>query len=126
MEQTQQAQADRLCGLDENSQISSVRKQFLVDKFLQHTAKVLRMAFKCYQRFGPDSTFFRVTGVPESVQMVKGDPNESFDILINYDVLTTDPEAQSQKLQAMLGMLQYDRNGLMNVDNLSILKRADM
>jgi hypothetical protein len=76
------------------------------------------MAFKCYQRFGPDSTFFRVTGVPESVQMVKGDPNESFDILISYDVLTTDPEAQSEKLQAMLGMLQYDRNGLMNVDNL--------
>tara|TARA_R110000787_G_scaffold72292_2_gene161222 strand:+ start:4359 stop:6458 length:2100 start_codon:yes stop_codon:yes gene_type:complete len=118
MEQTQQAQADRLCGLDETSQISGVRKQFLVDKFLQHNAKVLRMAFKCYQRFGPDSTFFRVTGVPESVQMVKGDPNENFDIMINYDVLTTDPEAQAQKLQGMLGMLQYDRNGLMNVDNL--------
>lgn len=118
MEATQQAQADRLTGLDEQSQISAVRKQFLVDKFLQHNAKVLRMAFKCYQRFGPESTFFRVTGAPESLQMTKGDPNENFDIMINYDVLTTDPEAQSTKLQAMLGLLQYDRNGLMNVDNL--------
>ena len=118
MEATQQAQADRLTGLDEQSQISAVRKQFLVDKFLQHNAKVLRMAFKCYQRFGPESTFFRVTGAPESLQMTKGDPNENFDIMINYDVLTTDPEAQSAKLQGMLGLLQYDRNGLMNVDNL--------
>jgi ribosomal protein S8 len=118
MEQTQQAQADRLCGLDETSQISQIRKQFLVDKFLMHNAKVLKMAFKCYQRFGPDSIFFRVTGVPESVQMSKGNPNENFDIMINYDVLTTDPEAQAQKLQGMLGMLQYDRNGLFNIDNL--------
>lgn len=118
MEQTQQEQADRLCGLDEKSQISQIRKQFLVDKFLMHSAKVLKMAFKCYQRFGPDSIFFRVTGVPESVQMDKGDPNENFDIMINYDVLTTDPEAQAQKLQGMIGMLQYDRNGLFNIDNL--------
>ena len=34
IEKTMEAQADRLCGLDETSQISQVRKQFLVDKFL--------------------------------------------------------------------------------------------
>jgi hypothetical protein len=118
MEKTQEAQADKLTGLDETSQISGVRKQFLLDKFLQHNAKVLAMAFKCFQRFGPESVFFRVTGVPEAVQIDKGNPNENFDIMINYDVLTTDPEAQAQKLQGMLAMLQYDRNGLFNVDNL--------
>ena len=118
MEKTQEAQADKLTGLDETSQISGVRKQFLLDKFLQHNSKVLAMAYKCFQRFGPESVFFRVTGVPEAVQINKGNPNENFDIMINYDALTTDPEAQAQKLQGMLAMLQYDRNGLFNVDNL--------
>ena len=38
IEQTMEDQADRLCGLDEKSQISQIRQQFLVDKFLQHSA----------------------------------------------------------------------------------------
>ena len=99
IEKTMEDQADRLCGLDETSQISQIRKQFLVDKFLQRNAEVLRMSYKCFQRFGPDSVFFKVTGVPDPQLFSKGDPNENFDILINYDVLNTDQETMASKLQ---------------------------
>jgi len=118
IEQTMEAQADRLCGLDENSQISSIRKQFLVDKFLQHSADVVKMCYRCYQRFGPESTFFRVTGSPDPQEFSKGDPDENFDIMISYDVLNTDPETQEKKLQQLMGLLSMDNNGRINVDSL--------
>jgi hypothetical protein len=102
IENTLEALADRLVGLDEADQISSVRKQFLVDKFLQHNAEVMRMAYRCFQRFGPDEVFFRVTG----------------DITINYDVLNTDPKSQEVKLAQMTALLQLDRNGRIDVDKL--------
>jgi hypothetical protein len=44
IEQTLEQQADRLVGLDETSSISGIRKQFLVDKFLSHSAEVMAMA----------------------------------------------------------------------------------
>ena len=53
---------------------SGVRKQFFVDKFLQHASDVLRMAYRCFQRFGPDNIFSRVTGVPDPMEFSKGDP----------------------------------------------------
>ena len=118
MEINQSAQADRLVGLDENSQISSVRKQFLVDKFLQHNAEVMRMAYRCFQRFGPDEMFFRVTGVPDPQVMDRGDPDANFDITINYDVLNTDPKSQEVKLAQMTQLIQLDRNGRIDVDRL--------
>jgi hypothetical protein len=118
MELTMSQQADRLVGLDETSGISQVRKQFLVDKFLTHSAQVLRMCYRCYQRFGPDSTFFRVTGVPDAQMFSKGDPDENFDITINYDVLNTDPETNEKKLQSLVSLTQLDRSGRINIDNL--------
>ena len=118
MEQTMEAQADRLCGLDETSNISQIRKQFLVDKFLQHTAEVLKMAFKCFQRFGPDSIFFRVTGVPDPQTFTKGNPDENFDILINYDVLSNDPETVEKRLQQMVSLTSLDRSGRININAL--------
>jgi len=118
IEKTMEAQADRLCGLDETSQISQVRKQFLVDKFLQHSAEVLQMCYKCFQRFGPDSLFFRVTGSPDPVVFNKGTPDENYDIIISYDVLNSDPETQEKKLQQMVALTQLDRSGRINVDNL--------
>jgi len=113
-----EAQADRLCGLDETSQISQVRKQFLVDKFLQHSAEVLQMCYKCFQRFGPDSVFFRVTGSPDPVEFDKGNPDENYDIMISYDVLNSDPETQEQKLQQLVQLTQLDRSGRINIDAL--------
>jgi hypothetical protein len=72
-----------------------------VDKFLSHTAEVLRMAYKCFQRFGPDEVFFRVTGIPDPQVLNKGNPDENFDILINFDVQNTDPETVQAKLTAV-------------------------
>ena len=117
MESTLTNLADKLVGLDD-SPISQVRKQFLVDKFLSHTPEVLRMAYKCFQRFGPDEVFFRVTGIPDPQVLNKGNPDENFDILINFDVLNTDPETVQAKLQQFVALNQLNANGRLNVDAL--------
>ena len=126
MENTQLQLADRLVGLDETSSISQVRKQFLVDKFLSHTAEVLRMAYKCFQRFGPDEIFFRVTGIPDPQVLNKGNPDENFDILINFDVQNTDPETVQAKLQQFVALNQLNANGRMNVDSLLDIAAASI
>jgi len=118
IEKTMEAQADRLCGLDEDSQISQVRKQFLVDKFLQHSAEVLQMCYKCFQRFGPDSVFFRVTGSPDPVVFSKGDPNENYDVIIDFDVLNNDPQTQEAKLRQLTELTAMDRTGRININAL--------
>ena len=117
METTLTDLADRLVGLDEQSQISTVRQQFLVDKFLSHTAEVLRMSFKCFQRFGPDEIFFRVTGIPDAQVFNKGNPDENFDILINFDVLNADPENVQAKLKQFAELTQFNTNNRMSMDN---------
>ena len=121
MEKTMEQQADRLVGLDETSSISQIRKQFLVDKFLSHSAEVISQCYRCFQRFGPDQIFFRVTGVPDPQMFNKGNADENFDVTISYDVLNTDPEKQENKLNQMVSLLQLDRNGRINVDNLLTL-----
>jgi len=126
MEQTQQTQADRLVGLDEGSAISQIRQQFLVDKFLSHTAEVLRMAYRCFQRFGPDEVFFRVTGTPDPIQLNKGNPDENFDILINFDVQNTDPDTVKNKLQQFVQLNQLNANNRLNVDNLLDIAAAEI
>tara|TARA_B100001769_G_scaffold263169_1_gene246202 strand:- start:1695 stop:3788 length:2094 start_codon:yes stop_codon:yes gene_type:complete len=118
IEQTLEKVADKLVGLDEGSQMSTVRLQFLTNKFLEHVSNVLKMSFKCFQRFGPDSIFFRVTGVPESLQLNKGNPNEEFDIIVNYDVLNSDPEVIEQKIEAFKNLTQLDSSGRININNL--------
>ena len=117
IEQTLQEQADRLIGLDE-SPISQLKLQFLVNKFLKHSADVIKLAYKCFQRFGPDSVFFRVTGSPDPQTFGKGNPDENFDVTISYDVLNTDPETQEKKLAQIQALTALDRNGRINVDNL--------
>ena len=107
----------RLVGLDD-SVISQTKKQFLVDKFLSHSAEVLKLAYKCFQRFGPDEVFFKVTGVPDPQLMDKGDPMENFDVIVNYDVLNTDPESQEKKLQQFIALANLDRNGRLSMDRL--------
>jgi hypothetical protein len=73
------------------------------------------------KRFGPDQIFFRVTGVPDPQMFNKGNADENFDVTISYDVLNTDPEKQENKLNQMVSLLQLDRNGRINVDNLLTL-----
>lgn len=118
MESTMERQADALVGLDFNDPISQTRRQFLVDKYLAHCAEVLRMAYRCYQRFGPDEIFFRVTGSPDAQVFNKGNPDENFDLIISYDVLNTDPKAQENKLNQIVSLTQLDRNGRIDVNRL--------
>jgi len=118
MERVQIDQADRIMGLDHNNPMSRVRQQYYVDKFLGHVRDVLKLAFKCYQRFGPEQVFFRVTGTSDPVRYSRGDPNEDFDINITFDVLNTDPETLEAQLQRFVSLVQLDRNGRINMDLL--------
>jgi hypothetical protein len=118
MEQTQLAQADKIIGLDINNPLSQIQQQYFVDKFLTHVRDVLRLAYKCFQRFGPDQVFFRVTGVSDPQRYSKGDPNENFDIIINYDVMQNDPDNIEAQITQFSTLLQLDRNGRMDVDML--------
>jgi len=118
MERTMERQADAMVGLDYEDPMSQMRRQFLVDKFLSHAAEVLRLAYRCFQRFGPDSMFFRVTGSPDPQQFDKGNPDENYDIVISYDVLNSDPDAQEKKLNQLVSLTQLDRNGRISIDKL--------
>ena len=118
MENTMQQQADRLVGLDIDNPLSQIKQQFIVDKFLSHSAEVLNMCYRCFQRFGPDQVFFQVTGVANAQQFDKGNPDENYDTTISYDVLNNDPESQEAKLQQLVSLVQLDRNGRINVDAL--------
>tara|TARA_R110000772_G_scaffold52307_1_gene119962 strand:- start:15 stop:740 length:726 start_codon:yes stop_codon:yes gene_type:complete len=118
MEQTMMDQADRLVGLDEESNVSAVRRQFLVNKFLQHCGEVMALTYRCFQRFGPDKVFFQVTGVPDPQNFDKGDADENYDVTISYDVMNSDPDAQEKKLDRLLSLVSMDRNGRIDMDKL--------
>lgn len=118
MEQTMIAEADAICGLTLESPISMMRQQFFVSKFLYHVRDVLKLAYKCFQRFGPDEVYFRVTGNPNPEKFGKGDPNENFDIIIDFDVLSSDPENLEKQLNQLVSLVQLDRNGRINMDRL--------
>ena len=126
MEQTLLNQADRMIGLDPNDPMSQSRQQFMVDKYLSHVSEVIRMAYKCFQRFGPDEVFFQVTGIPDPQVINKGDPNENFDIMINFDVLDTDPETVEKKLQGFVSLNQLNMNNRMNIDGLLDIAAASI
>ena len=126
MEQTLLNQADRMIGLDPQDPMSQARQQFMVDKFLGHVAEVIRMSYKCFQRFGPDQVFFQVTGIPDPQVISKGDPNENFDIMINFDVLDTDPETVEKKIQGFVALQQLNVNNRMNVDGLLDIAAASI
>jgi len=124
MEQTQLKSADGLIGLDPENPLSAIKQQYYVDKLLSHARDVLKLSFKCYQRFGPPQVWFRVTGVPDPQKFDKGNPDEDFDVVVNFDVLNNDPETQESKLQQLVSLMQFDRNGRINVDALLDLAAA--
>ena len=112
------AQADRAVGLDLENPISGLRQQFIVNKFLDHVKDVLAMAFKLYQRVGPDEVFFLVTGNPNPQTMSKGDPDDNYQITVSFDTRESDPENVKSQLETMVSLIQLDRNGKMNTDRL--------
>ena len=111
-------QADRSVGLDLANPLSSMRQQYFVSKFLDHVRDVLNLAWKLYQRMGPDEVFFQVTGNPNPQVMTKGSADENFTIVVNFDSQSNDPETAETQLKNMVSLVQLDRNGIMDVNKL--------
>lgn len=126
IEQTMLKVADGIVGMDPGNPMSAVKQQWFVNKFLGHIEKVIGMAFKMFQRFGKDEVFFRVTGVPDVQKFTKGNPDEQFDIKIGFDVLNNDPETTEKKLEQFVRLVQFDRNGRINVDSLIEMAAASV
>lgn len=118
IEQVLLEQGDKLIGLEMDNPLSGMRQQFYVDKFLSHVRDVLKMAWKAYQRYGPDELFFRVTGISDPMKMDKGNAEEDFDITVSFDTQNTDPESVEKKLMQLTQLLAVDRSGKINTDNL--------
>lgn len=110
------AQADRAVGLDMNSPISGVRQQFFVNKYLDHVKDVLNLAWKLYQRMGPDEIFFQVTGNPNPQVMTKGSPDENYQVVVSFDSLSADPENAESRMKQIGSLVQFDRNGRIDMD----------
>jgi hypothetical protein len=117
-ELSMRSQADRAIGLDLENPLSAARQQYYIGKFLDHVKDVLTMAWKLYQRMGPDEVFFQVTGNPNPQVMTKGSPDEDFSIMVSFDSLSSDPDTAETQLKNMVQLVQLDRNGIMDVNKL--------
>lgn len=119
-------QADRAVGLDMENPLSQIRQQFITSKFLDHVRDVLSFAYKLYTRMGPDEVFFVVTGNPNPQQMKKGEMDDKFDIVVNFDSRENDPENVKSQMESMAALMQIDRNGRIDVDKLLELLSASI
>jgi hypothetical protein len=117
-EMSMRAQADRAVGLDLQNPLSAARQQYFIGKFLDHVKDVLTMAWKLYQRMGPDEVFFQVTGNPNPQVMTKGSPDEDFSIMVSFDSLSSDPETAETQLKNMVSLTQLDRNGILDINKI--------
>ncbi len=118
IEITMRQQADRAVGLDMESPLATVRQQDVMDTFLGHVAAVLDMAWKLYQRMGPDEVFYQVSGDPTGKVMQKGSPEDNYSIVVSFDANNNDPEAADKKVEKMISLATLDRNGRLNMDRL--------
>lgn len=110
VEQTMLKMADAICGLDFENPLTPIRQQFFVNKTLKHACAVLKLAYTCFQRFGPDEIFFNVTGVPDPITMENiGD--DEFDITMTFDTLSNDPETMKAKAEFFSLLIQGDKTG---------------
>ena len=116
IEVSMNAQADRAVGLDLSSPISSVRQQFYVNKYLDHVKDVLGLAWKLFQRMGPDEIFFQVTGNPNPQTMTKGSPDENYSFSVSFDSLSADPDNAESRMKQIGSLVQFDRNGRIDMD----------
>jgi hypothetical protein len=117
-ELSMRGQADRAVGLDLSNPLAVARQQFFITRFLDHVKDVLTMAWKLFQRMGPDEVFFQVTGNPNPQVMQKGSPDENFSITVSFDSLATDPDTAETQLKNMVSLVQLDRNGILDVNKL--------
>jgi len=118
IEMAMKVQADRAVGLDLDNPLATMKQQFYINKYLDHVREVLTMAWKLFQRLGPDEVFFQVTGNPNGQIMSKGSPDENFSIVVSFDTTSNDPEVAEAQLKNMVSLLQFDRNGRLDTDKL--------
>ena len=118
IELTMRQQADAAIGLDAGNPFSQAKQQFYINRYLEHVRDVLTLAWKLYQRMGPDEVFFQVTGNPNPQVMQKGSPDENFSIVVLFDSQSKDPETAETQLRNMVSLLQFDRNGRIDVNKL--------
>ena len=116
IELSMNAQADRAVGLDMSNPISAVRQQFFVNKYLDHVKDVLGLAWRLFQRMGPDEVFFQVTGNPNPQTMTKGSPDENYSFSVSFDSLSADPENAESRMKQIGSLVQFDRNGRIDMD----------
>ncbi len=116
VEQSMRQQADRAVGLDIENPLSVARQQFYVSKFLDHVRDVLNLAWKLFQRMGPDEVFFQVSGAADPQTMTKGSPGEVYSIVVAFDSMSTDPETAETRMKQMGSLIQFDRNGRIDMD----------
>ena len=117
-EMSMRGQADRAVGLDLQNPLSAARQQYYIGKFLDHVKDVLTMAWKLYQRMGPDEVFFQVTGNPNPQVMTKGNPDENFSITVSFDSVSNDPDTAETQLKNMVSLTQLDRNGILDINKI--------
>jgi len=117
IESTLSLMADKIVGLDVNSPLMPIRQQFYVNKTLEHGCAVLKLAYTCFQRFGPDEVFFNVTGVPDPITMENVE-DDAFDISMTFDTLSNDPETMKARAEQMASLMGFDKNGRMDASKL--------
>ena len=115
VEATMLRQADDIVGLNYENPSYAIRQQYYVDKTLRHARDTIKMAWKNYQRFGPDQMFFEVVGATGPQQIDKGDPDQDFDIFISFDTQWNDPDSAESKLKSFGTILPFDKMGRIDV-----------
>ena len=116
IENTLIQQSNKVVGLDPEDPDGTVKKQFYIDKFLEHFAAVLKMAYKAHTRYGPDRLVFRVTGYAEEQALQKDMFDADFDLTVSYDVLTNDPDSVEKRLGQFVQLATFDQTGKMDRD----------
>lgn len=107
-----------LVGLRNDNPLAQTRQQYYINRFLQHVANVLKMAYQAYQAFGPDELYFRVTGHPDPIQFKKNPVEEELDVTITFDTLMNDPEMIEQRVNLFRVLAQNSQTGRFNMEAL--------
>ena len=98
---------------------AQMKQQRCIDKVFQHLKYVIDQVYTLYQQYGPDSEFFRVTGMQDLQKFAKGQAGERFDFYMQFDAATQDPEQMLERVKTVAelgGML--DKNGTLDTEKL--------
>lgn len=85
-----------------------LQNQQLINKFLSGFSRVFNQIWKLYQQFGDDNVYYRVIGQQSEKpsRFGKGDPTESYDFYLNFDVQSMNSEQVEKKLTSLFAIAQ--------------------